>query len=170
VPRHVGGASSAVSAPDPNAHRGSLGSGHRHYRLERKPVDLRSHLGEHLGGLGAAAGVHGHSEGVRPRRMGVSAGITSTAKLPHQGKAMVVGLLACSNNNQDCREQEAALARVGDAAVRSGKVRCKEGRVLLVWVTSPLPFVHTRGQASSTARCVTRQEAREWQQAVPRGR
>jgi hypothetical protein len=120
--------------------------------------------------LAVAAGVHRHRGGVRPRQIGSGrARIAPTAKLP-QGKAIVAGILGCLND-QDCREQEAIQTRVGDAAVRSEKGRCKPGRVLLIWVViSRPPFVHGRGQTSSTARCVTQQEAHEWQPTVSPGR
>jgi hypothetical protein len=90
-------------------------------------------------------------------------GIRSAAKLPPQ-EAIVVDLLACPKN-QGCRLQEATETRLADAALRSDKIQCKARRVLLLWVTPTLPFMHEPGRASP--RCVTRQEAREWQRAAP---
>jgi hypothetical protein len=78
--------------------------------------------------------------------------------------AIVVDLLACPRN-QGCREQEATETRLADAALRSDKTQCQAQRVLLLWVTPPLSFMHEPGRASP--RCVTRQVAREWQQAAP---
>jgi hypothetical protein len=150
----------------------------RRYEELQKELSVKANIvtaqpdrGPQLASLAAAAGVHGHRGGVRPRQIGGSgrARIAPTAKQP-QGKAIVAGIIACLND-QDCREQEATQARVGDAAIRSEKGRCKEGRVLLIWVViSRRPFVHGPGQTSSTARCVTRQEAHEWQQTASRGR
>jgi hypothetical protein len=90
-------------------------------------------------------------------------GTQSGAKLPAR-KAIVVDLLACPRS-QGCREQEATETRLADAALRSDKTQCKAQRVLLLWVTPPLPFMYDPGRASPL--CVTRQVASEWQQATP---
>lgn len=116
-----------------------------------------------LAGCGGSVRVASLPKLSHPRSDHGLRGTQSGAKLPPR-KAIVVDLLACPRN-EGCREQEATETRLADAALRSDKAQCKARRVLLLWVTPPLPFMHEPGRASP--RCVTRQEAREWQQTAP---